>query len=205
MPRYVHPNVLAYRVAGKPMVQRHLIWVTGRDYTTGDAVSVGFWDGQHDAELAVYHPVTGVTLSRTYHGAGSVLGVDPIQHPRGLDIHPVRITLSPTSPQVEQALRGYRQQNAPVELHRIWFDYYTREVLAPGHVWITGNLDRAPLTTPPVGGSAQLVFTVVPPTRALSFGNPELLSDTIQSQRLGDRILQYIATQGTREIPWMRK
>lgn len=45
MPRYVHPNVTAWREAGKPMVQRHLIWAVARGYGSDDPVPVGFWDG----------------------------------------------------------------------------------------------------------------------------------------------------------------
>lgn len=204
MPRFVHPNVTAYRESGRMMVQRHLIWVTAREYGSEDPVSIGFWDDRRARELPVYDPVNGAAIARTYHAGGSVIEVEEIAHNRGTDIHPAYVTLAPTSAEVDGVLRGYRLRGAPVELHRIWFDHATREPLAPAHVWFTGTLGKAPLTTPPAGGSGRLRFTIVPPTRALSFGNPEILSDTVQSQRAGDRIFRHIATAGSRDIPWMR-
>lgn len=204
MPRYVHPTVQSYRESGKPMVERRLIWVTARDYSTGNPVTGGFWDGRYDMELSVLHPETGAAVSRVYHAGGSLLEIEALGHFSGLDIHPLRVTLSPINTAVEGLLRGYDLRGAPVELHRAWFDYQTRQPLAPAHVWMTGTINRAPLTTAEAGGRARLVYTIVPQTRALTVGNPEILSDTIQSQRSGDRFLRHIATAGTREIPWMR-
>jgi len=204
MARHVDPAVTAWRQSGKPMVQRHLIWVEAQALD-GTPMHGGFWDGQHDDHLPVVRPLDGVVASRLYHAGGGVIEVEPVGHFSGLDINPARVTLSPVTPEVDDQLRLLVLRRAPVELHRIWLDFEARQPIAAGHVWFTGRIGRAPLTTPAAGGSERLTYTILPPTRDLTFGNPEPVSDTIQSQRQGDRIFRHLATAGVREIPWMRK
>lgn len=204
MPRHVHPALQAYIATGKPMVRRDLIWFRARLVADGSPVAGGFWDGRYDQELQVIDPATGGNVARVYHAAGSVLEIEPMGQFSGLDIHPIRVTLNAVNEQVNQALRAYHLAGAGVEFHRMYFDYDTRTPIAPGRVWKIGTINKAPRTTPAAGGQARLVLTIVPPTRALTIGNPEILSDDIQRQRGGDRILRYIAQVGSREIPWMR-
>ncbi|WP_370269246.1 hypothetical protein [Nioella sp.] len=204
MPRVVDPAVQAYRETGRPMVERHLIWVSARLIADGTPVAGGFWTGRESAQLEVIDPVTEAVATRDYIAAGSLIEVEAIGQMSGLDIHPAQITLSPITPEVDTQLRAYELRGASVELHRLWFDYETRTPLAPAHVWMIGTINRAPLTTPAAGGRARLVYTIVPQTRQLTLGNPEVISDAVQSQRAGDRFLRHVALGGSREIPWMR-
>ncbi|MEZ5752863.1 MAG: hypothetical protein R3D60_13165 [Paracoccaceae bacterium] len=204
MPRAVDPVVQAYRDSGRALVERHLVWVVARLAATGAPVSGGFWDGRDDAQIPVFDPTSGTSVTRPYQASGSLIEIEAITHVSGVDIHPVQVTLSPVTEAVDQQLRAYDLRGASVELHRLWLDYDTREILAPAHVWLTGTLNKAPATTPAAGGTARLTYSVVPQTRALTSGNPEPISDTVQSRRSGDRFLRHVGVAGVREIPWMR-
>ena len=204
MPRIVDPIVATYRATGRPLVERRLLWVTARLRATGETVSGGFWNGRETETLPVIEPATGSAVSRVYFAAGSLIEVEPLGQVSGLDIPTVQVTLSAATPEVINQLKAYDLRGAAVELHRLWFDYDTRERLAPGHPWMTGTINRAPLSTPAAGGTGKLVYTLVPMTRQLTLGNPELVSDTVQQQRGGDRFLRHAGVAGVREIPWMR-
>lgn len=167
--------------------------------------SAGFWTGRDAAILQVIDPATGGVLTRPYAAAGHLIAIDPVLHATGLDIHPVELRLSPLSTEVDQALRAYALRGAAVEIHRLWLDYDSRAPLAPAHVWLTGRINRIIWPLPEPGGSGALRVTVVPATRDLTLGNPETISDPVQSRRDGDRLLRYVGVAGTIEVPWMRQ
>lgn len=204
MPRTVDPAVASYRSTGRPVVERRLIWVSALLHATGEPVSGGFWNGRETQTLEVIDPATNTVVSRPYFASGSLIEVEPLGQISGLDIHAVQVTLSAATPEVINQLQAYNLRGAAVEMHRVWFDYDTRLQLAPAHLWMTGMINRAPHSTPPAGGTAKLVYSVVPMTRQLTFGNPEVISDAVQQQRDGDRFLRHAGVAGVREIPWMR-
>lgn len=204
MPRAVDPAVQAARDAGHPVVERHLVWVNTRTIDAGLPVTAGFWTGRDDASLAVIDPVTGGSVTRSYVAAGGVIGIDPVLQISGFDIHPVQLRLSPLTPEVDTALRAYVLRGASVELHRLWLDYETRAPLAPAQVWMTGRINGVIWPTPEAGGNAALRVTVVTGLRDLTLGNPDTVSDAVQSRRSGDRFARYVGIAGTVEVPWMR-
>lgn len=204
MPRYVAPELAAYRASGKPLVQRIAVFVRARQKADGNPVSGGFWNGSDAAQFEVYDPATGNVILRDYNAAGALLGVEAVSHVSGLDIHPAQVSLSPVNEDVFNQLQAFDLRGAQIELHRLWLDYETRQPIAPGHVWLTGTINKAQLRVPKAGETAELTYTVVPPTRALTTANPDPISDTAQSRRLGDRLFRYVGLAGVREIPWMR-
>ena len=199
--RAVPAAVQAYRDAGKPHVQRELVWIAARD-AAGSPQPAGFWPGRQARAIQVIDPATGATVTRTYLAAGALMAVEPVRHASGLDIVSLRVTLSPIDATVEQAARGYDLRFVPVEIHRLWLDYDTRAALAPAQVWQVGHVNAAPITTPEANGEATLRLTVTPLLRALTVANPDLLSDDVQRRRMGDRMLRYIAGAASRDVPW---
>lgn len=185
-------------------VERHLVWLAPRNRATNAVVPAGLWSGEGFAEIDVIDPATGDTVRRAYHGAGQLLAVEPPQWRQGLDIIPMRLTLSPISAEVEDLARGYDLRGTEVQVHRLWLDPETRAPLAPGQPWLAGLANAAPITTPVDGGTASLQLTIVPgATRALTVGNPSILGDEMWARtRSGDHFLRDIAKTGTRVVPW---
>lgn len=205
MPRAVDTALIAYRASGRPMVQRHLIWVRASEIASGTPVAAGWWDGRDTATIPVIDPANGTSVLRAYQAAGSLVGFDPVAQTSGLEIHPAQVSLSRVSEAVTTALRAYKLRGAEVELHRLWLDYETRAPIAAAHVWFTGRVTRIGWPTAAEGSTARLTLTLVPATRDLTLGNPDVLSDAAQRSRSpGDAFLQFIGIAGTREIPWMR-
>lgn len=178
------------------IVARVLVWVRARDRSTGVEATLGLWNGDDTASITV----GGV--ARTYYGAGALLGVDPIVYSAGVQVRMQRVSLSPLSPEVAQAIRGYEPRLAPVEIHRALFDPATMALVAEPHRMFKGWIDDVSITTPEIGGDAMCEVTLASAARALTRTLPLKKSDESQKLRSGDRFRRYADISAAVDVYW---
>ena len=110
--------------------------------------TMGLWTGEEDRDFSI----GGGT--RTYHGAGALLGLDQIVMQTGLTVRMQRVSLAPIAAEVAQLLRGYDAGLAPAEIHRALFDPMSGDLVAePKRLW-KGVIDTAPIHTAEIGGQS---------------------------------------------------
>lgn len=186
---------LAYLSSGAVMARR-LIWVSARNRSTGALETMGLWDGDDHQDFVV----DGQT--RTYFGAGGVIGWDPLLAQVGLGVRVHTVNLSPLAPEVAQLLRGYEPRLAPVEIHRALFWPDSQALIATPRRIFKGQIDKLRITTPEIGGNAvaevQMVSVAARLTRTLALKK----SDETQKRRSGDRMRRYADISGSVDFWW---
>jgi hypothetical protein len=183
--------------AGEGVAPRHLLWIEAKNRTTGEIEATGFWNGKDTREFVV----NGET--RTYFGAGALLGIDPIIGSVGLNVRMQRVRLAQVAPEVMQAIRGYDVRLAPVEIHRVHIDPVKGvQIGAPVRVF-KGSVDEAPIPKPAVGQEASLEMTLASAARALTRTLTAKKSDAAQ-RRIDptDRGREYATISGAVGVFW---
>ena len=177
---------------------RLLVWIEARSRTTGEIAPAGFWNGDQDAGFTI-----GST-TREYFGAGALLGMDDPVYEVGLAVRRLGIWLSTSAPEVVDAVSAYDVRLAGVEVHRVFTDPLSHQVIAPPRrVW-KGWVDGAPRTVPATGlNPGRITISVASAALALTRGSPAKYSDA-QWQALhgGDRIFRYADVSGKVPIYW---
>lgn len=197
--RALPPALAAYLAARPGAVRVHgLVWITARNRLTGGPETLGLWNGP-DAQ------VFDIGGPRTYHGAGSILGLDRITYGSGLDVRMHTLTLSAISPEVEQAVRGYEARLAPVEVHGLVIDPSTNAVVGAPWTMLRGWVDAVEITTPGVGSEGGIVLRLASATRALTRTLSLKRGDASQQLRQGDRFRRYAEISGTATVAWGEK
>ena len=196
--RSYSPTTAAYFASRAAFLGHVLVWLSARNRSTGATETIGFWTGVDHMEFTI----GGQT--RTYHGAGSMLAMDPIRQQTGIKVRTQRITFSQVSAEVLQALRVYDPRHAPVEVHRALFDPLSEALIDEPHLILRGYIDKAPLPTPPKGESATVAIEVASHARALTAQLARYRSDaTLRHRAPGDAFRQY-ASIADAETPWGR-
>lgn len=175
---------------------RALVWIVARDRITGDPEAAGWWTG----EQAQSFTIGGA--ARLYHAAGGLIDVAPVVAEVGLSVRMHSITLSPLSPEVAQAVRGYDVRHAPVEVHRVFFDIDKGVPVSAPHRVVKGWVDRLPDETAAVGGESRLMLTVATSTRSLTRKLAGMKSDASQRLRGGDRLYRWSDVSRAVDVPW---
>lgn len=175
-----------------------LIWITARNRSTGAPEDIGVWSGD-DHQVFV---VGGV--SRTYYGAGEVIGVPLIRSIVGLNTVYHTITLPPFTDKMKQALQLYDARLAKFELHSVAFDIDTGTQLAAPVRLIKGVLQEAPENIgQKASRNASVKLKVASSARNLSLGVPLYKSDEAQRQvDPNDKGRQYVDVVGEWVVPW---
>ncbi|MEL7098294.1 MAG: hypothetical protein AAGM84_05640 [Pseudomonadota bacterium] len=138
-----------------------LVWLSGKDRTTGDAETIGLWTGPDHTTF----DIDGVT--RTYYGAGSIIEADPFEYAVGLEVRTQRLVFSGVAPEVMQATRAYDPRLAPVEMHEAHFHPETGTLLAAPERVYKGFVDLAPEIVGPDGASDTIELELVGTSFAL--------------------------------------
>lgn len=183
-------------------VELPMLWVEARDRETGDVEAVGIWGGLDTETITVIDMFTGVSQSRTFYGAGSMLEVGAVRHEAGLTIRSVSVTLSSLAPAVLQAFRAYEPRGAQAQL---WRRTYAVETMTPLAVerWVKGYINAAPIERPAPGGDATLTAEIVTTARMLTVTNALMKSHQAQRARMpGDMFRQHKASIAQVEVPW---
>lgn len=194
--RSFDPAELTY-LQSRAGVQAHaLVWVSARNRATGLTETLGLWTGDEDRDFVI----GGVT--RSYQGAGPILGLEPVMMQTGLVVQLQELRLASLAPEVQDLILSYDTAFAPVQIHRALFDPATGALIAePRRVW-SGQIDRAPVPTPEIGGEATLAVQMTSAARALTRPLTLTKSDAVQSLRGGDRFRRYQDVTGKVTVVW---
>ncbi|WP_323780170.1 hypothetical protein [Thalassovita sp.] len=189
-------TTVAYLTGQTDLVAYGLLWVTAKDRDTGAPQTLGLWTGDDHHDFVI----GGET--RTYYGAGAVLGLGSITSQVGLEVRMQRFSLNALSTEVAQLLRGYDARFAPVELHRALFWPESMTLAAEPHRLFKGFVDEAPITTPPKGGTGRAEIVAASSARMLTIPLSLKKSDQTQRQRGDDRFRRYIDVSGQVDVWW---
>ncbi|MGR3599195.1 MAG: hypothetical protein ACU0FH_02145 [Heliomarina sp.] len=174
-----------------------LVWIEAKDRSTGVREPVGFWTGADHQDFNI----GGET--RTYYGAGAMIGTEPMTANVGLSVRTHTLRLSHIAPEVRQALRGYDPRLAPAQMHIAYFDPATHNLLADPVRVFKGSVNATPITTPGVGGSGAAEVELL--SSAHSLTRPLALKKShhsLQARSPGDDFRQYATVAGTVTTVW---
>lgn len=201
--RATDPAIAAHLSARKPIIVRHLIWITARHRLTLAPEAIGFWDGDDHHEILV----EGET--RTYYAAGALIKIDQISHAVGTDVRRLRAKLAPMAPEVEAAIRGSDARTAPVQVHRLIIDPETMAVIGSPVRRLDGRISEIEFSEPDDDGSeAECRVTIA--TAAIEGTRTLALKKSDESQKLralpggagGDRFFRYADVSGKVPVKW---
>jgi hypothetical protein len=190
------PAELAYLQSRNGFKIHALLWVLVRDRTSGARVGVGLWTGEEERDFLI----DGAT--RTYGGAGAVLGLDAIVMQTGLTVRMQRLNLSPLAPEAVAMIRDYDAGLAPAQIHRAMFDPGLGDLIAaPRRIW-KGVVDSAPIKTAELGGQSNVPLALSSSAQSLTKGLSLTKSDATQQLRGGDRMRRYKGKTGQVSVSW---
>lgn len=194
---------VADALAAGTLVPRDFLWITARDRATGAPVSHGMWSDRGTVSAPVIEPVSGVTVTRSWEGAGGLIEVRNVTLSLSLTVNTVEIVLSQIDAQAEQIVRGLDPRRAPVELYRGFLDPLTQQLVAPAVARFRGFVDGAPITTPAEGGEGSITLTCAAYTQELTRASASKRSDADQRRRdASDAFFKDVTTVGDWEIFW---
>jgi len=190
---------IEHLIARSGVKSRLLFWISARNRETGTTETLGLWTGD-DSEVI---EIDGI--ARTYHGAGSLLGVDPIVMQVGVQVRMQRVMLSPLAPEVAAAVLGYDARLAPVEIHRALFDPVSGLLIAPPDQVFKGWVDQLEMPVPAVGSEGMATMTLASSARILTRTLASKYSDASMQMRGGDRLFRYADVSGSVPVYWGEK
>lgn len=201
----LHASVSAAILDPKAIIVRQLFYFTGRDRSTGLDVSIGFWSGEDTTSITVYRGADGGAETRTYYGSGALLSASEVVLSADLTVQNMDIEVSPFSPEIELALRGYEPRLARLDMHRLLLDPDTMNAIGIPDPHFYGRIDKIEYDYPEDGGEASATIKCVSHIRELSRTNA--LKKSLESQKLrsGDLFRRDSATAITWDVPWGRK
>ena len=189
----------AYFASRSAFVGHVLVWLQGRNRTTDEVETIGFWTGVDHAEITIRGQL------RTYYGAGALLKMDPLRRQTGLKVRSQRISFSQVSPEVMIAVRGYDIRHAPVEVHRALYHPETDVLIDEPHPILLGYIDKINLPTPAKGESAAVTMEVATAGRALTKPVSRFRSDaSLRARAAGDGFRRYATLADMAEVEWGR-
>lgn len=179
---------------------RHYVWIRAKNRDTGAEETLGLWNGLDSTTVTIEGE------SRTYTGAGALLGLDPIRASVGLDVRRHQISLSAIPPEVLQLIHGYDARLAPVEVHRGLFSLETNALVAEPHRILKGWIEEMPVTRPKKGESASVAITVASASRALTRTLTVKKSDAAQRTiDANDQGREYASISGAVAVFWNKR
>lgn len=195
MVRTLPAPIVARRAARLATHTEVLVWVSGKNRTSGAVETMGLWTGSDHQTFTIRGQV------RTYYGAGNVLQVPPIMAVIGLDVRTISVGLASIAPETAIMLRGYDPRFAPAEIHRAEYDE-DGNLLAEPERLVKGWINGAPIVTPPIGGTATATVDIVSNARMLTRYGNATKSDQYQRRRQDDRIRRYATLTQSADVYW---
>jgi len=202
--RNLDPAELAAIIAGT-VAARELVSIRVKHRITGAISIIGFWSDGGSFTCQVVNGFTGAVEERSFNG-GALRSVGDITLTSDISIRPVDVVLSAIDGSVETALRDYDARNAPIEIHRGFFDPTTMLLVAPAKARFIGFIDTAPIETAAEGDASTVTLSCVSHTRELTRKNPDVRSHESQIlRRAGDDFYRDTGVVGDWSIPWGKK
>ena len=164
--RILAPEITALLSQRRGLLTHVLVWIKARNRDTGAQETLGLWTGADHAVIVA----SGAT--RTYYGAGAMLGMDALTSRAGLEVRQHTIHLSALSPEVVTALRVYDPRLAAVEIHEWYCDPISEKPVADPVRVFKGTVMEAPIHQPAEGGEASAELIIASASWALTKGLP---------------------------------
>ncbi len=198
--RALAPEITTLLQRRQGLLTHVMIWLTAKNRTTGAAESIGLWTGADHQDFVI----GGQT--RTYYGAGNVLGMDALTARAGLEVRMHKVTVSALSPEVVTALRVYDPRLAPVEIHELYCDPTTELAVADPVRVFRGTVLEAPISQGAVGGESVAEISVASAAWSLTKGLTVKRSNgALQARAPGDRFREYVDLGRAVETVWGEK
>lgn len=190
----------------RALVARDFLWIEPREFDTGTPVAQGFWSGTGNVTASVINPLTGSSVSRTWYGSGSLIGISAIPLVANGTVQSVTINMSQLHELVETAVRGYDCKQARVEIFRGLFDPNTRALVAPALCRFLGFVDTIEITTRAEGESGDVLLNCKSHTQEFTRANADTRSDASQKRRgASDNFYRHTGVVSDWEIWWGKK
>lgn len=185
------------------VVPRDFLWIVPRDRGTGNPMPRGLWSDLGSVSAQVIDPATGDIEARSFTGAGDLVQMSPIALAAGWAVQSVDITFSQVTPEAAQIVRGYDARLAPVQIFRGFLDPVSGLLVAPARCYFVGQVDEAPIETPPEGEEGSITITALSHAQELSRTNPARRSDADQRLRSAtDGFFRHAAAAGSWVVHW---
>ena len=204
--RILDPTSTEYLSACTGVASRHMIHVVARNRATGAQEALGLWQGDDHLTIAI----NGV--NRTYYGAGTLIGMEPIRAGIGLEVRMLQLALGPLTPEVALMLRGYDARLAPAEIHRGLLSLETGQLIAEPIRVFRGWVDEVKIRTGAVSetgevsGNSEATVTLASAARGLTRALTLTRSDAEMRRRnAGDRFRAYTDIAGEVGVWWGEK
>jgi len=198
--RAYSPTTAAIFAARGPLMAHVLVWISARNRESGAVESIGFWTGVDHLDFQIG------AETRTYYGAGDLIGLEPVRWRTGLQVQTQQLRLSQVSPEAQLAIRGYDTRHAPVEIHRALFDPAGGQLLDAPHLVLGGFVDRINLTTPEKGGRGEIRLDIATRARALTRPLNRYRSHASLTARAAeDTFRKWASTAAKTEVKWGSK
>ena len=177
-----------------PVDQRWLVWVEAVELATGDPAPMGIWSGGMSRTLTVDGE------ARLYHGAQGAMTLPTFTHTPGTLVFQREVALA-VSPEAETLVRGYRVQFRPVHVHLALFDAASGQLVDIRREFY-GEVDAAPIFTPPLNGVASITLKMSSGARSGTTTGGAKKSDQSQQQRSGDGFRRFGDSGPVASDPW---
>lgn len=198
--RILDPTSAAYLAARTGVASRHMVHVIAKNRATGALEALGLWQGDDHLTIAIGG------INRTYYGADTLIGVEPIRAGIGLEVRMLQLALSPLTPEVALMLRGYDARLAPAEIHRALLSLETGQLIAEPIRVFRGWVDEVKIRTGEVGGTSEATVTLASAARGLTRALTLTRSDAEMRRRnSGDAFRRYTDVAGEVGVWWGEK
>ena len=186
-------------LARSAVMPRWLLWVAAKEFGTLTAAPVGLWNGEDNLTFTIGG------ASRVYQGALSRFEIEPITYGTGLDVRTLQITLAANAPETEDLVRGFVIRLAAVELHLALLDPVTTDLIDVQPMF-RGFINRAPLSTPAMGGGDSVTLELVSRMRTLALPGPALkkTDSAMRLREATDSFRQYGSIATEVQTEWVK-
>ena len=182
----ISPALLNYVTTTPGIHAEALIWITVRDFATGNPVTFGFWSGDDHETFTINGS------SRLFYGAGALVDVsrEPLQYEIGFDAKTWQFEVAMGAVEVETMVRGFDLNLAPVEVWRAVYNMDGNLIEHP-KLMFDGRISAAPITDSEEG--LRCSIQVTSSSVELTLKRPETRSDSVyRAIRSGDRIFRHV-------------
>lgn len=139
-----------------------LIRMQGRDRTTGNVETIGFWTGADHENFIVEGQ------SQLFFGAGTLMKVNPLVSEAGLQVRTTRMQFSAIPAEVQLAARGYDIRRQPARLYVQYFNPETHQAIGGPQRVFKGFSEGLEIIRPELGGIAEITLSLMSTARQLT-------------------------------------
>jgi len=192
-------------LADRAIVARDFLWIVARDRTSGESVADGLWSDAGTITADVINPDTGLSVSRTWYGSGTLIQIDDIPLVANVTVQQIAIRMSQINARVETLIRQYDVRQGRVEIYRGLFNPSTRALVAPAPCRFVGFVDQCEIKTPRAGEVGEVVLTCTSHTQEMTRSNPDTRSHESQTRRSAtDDFYRDVSVVASWEMFWGR-